>query len=276
MGNIILFTITMAIGVLIIYFIYKATNKSNSLVETISYLVLAIIDITLLGIYYLDRFNIPTELGWNLNVNTQNWLNFIGTFITGILGAGIGAIVSVFITIYQIRKNNEENTKRDNENLRIQNMPMLKYEIKTEGSKNDEIDIEHLIISNCEDKKSRPYDLFITIKNIGLNNVKRIFVDFESVMVNSTYRIMGKNTLIAIEKNETKQIYRYFALESGKEYEMKLKVYYEDVLQNWYCQIVDINYKATTISNGSYQIGIVEYKVNEEFLLDDKEVPKEL
>lgn len=68
----------------------------------------------------------------------------------------------------------------------------------------------------------------------------------------------------------------YFALESGKEYEMKLKVYYEDVLQNWYCQIVDIDYNATTITNGSYPLGTVEYKVNEEILLDDKEVPKEL
>ena len=95
-------------------------------------------------------------------------------------------------------------------------------------------------------------------------------------MVNDKYRILGKKSLIPIERNETQQIYRYFALESGKEYEMKLKVYYEDVLQNWYCQIVDIDYKATTISNGSYPIGNVEYKVNEEVLLNDKEVPKEL
>lgn len=276
MGNVILYIITMAILLLMIYFIYKATNKSNSLAEIISYLVLAVIDITLLGIYYLDRFNIPTELEWNINVNTQNWLNFIGTYITSILGAGIGAIVSVFITIYQIKKNNEENNKRDSENLRIQNMPMLKYEIKTEGSKAEEIDIEHLIISNYEDTTSILYDLFISIKNIGLNNVKKILVDFESEMVNSTYRIMGKNSLIPIEKNETKHIYSYFALENGKEYEMKLNVYYQDVLQNWYCQIVNINYSATKIRNGSYPLGKVEYKVNEEVLLDDKEVPKEL
>ena len=87
---------------------------------------------------------------------------------------------------------------------------------------------------------------------------------------------MGKSSLIPIEKNETKYIYRYFALESGKEYEMKLKVYYEDVLQNWYCQIVDINYNATNISNGSYPLGIIQYKVNEEVLIDDKEILKEL
>lgn len=273
MGNIILFIITMVILVLMIYFIYKATNESNSLAEKLSYFLLAIIDIILLSIYYLDRFNIPTALGWNINVNTQNWLNFIGTFITGILGAGIGVITSVFITIYQIKKNNEENTKRDSENLRIQNMPMLKYEIETKRTYKEQIDIEHLIITNCDDKIAISYDLFISIKNIGLNNVKRIMVDFESPIVNNIDRILGNNTVIPIERNETKKIYRYFALESGKKYEIKLKVYYEDVLQNWYCQIVDINYNATNISNGSYSLGNVEYKVNEEVLIDDKEVP---
>ena len=50
MGNIILFIITMVILVLMIYFIYKATNESNSLAEKLSYFLLAIIDIILLSI----------------------------------------------------------------------------------------------------------------------------------------------------------------------------------------------------------------------------------
>lgn len=275
MGNIILFTITMTTVVFMIYFIYKATNKSNSLTETISYLVLFVIDITLVGIYYLDRFNIPTELGWNLNVNTQNWLNFIGTFITGILSAGIGAIVSVCITIFQIKKNNEENTKRDNENLRIQNMPMLKYEIKTTNEENKKIDTEKLIMTNCDEKLSTTYNLFVTIKNIGLNNVKRIIVDFESSIVKNTDRIVGKKNIIPMEKNESKNIYTYFDLEMGKEYLIKLNVYYEDVLQNWYYQTVDISYEASKVHNGTYPIGIVDYQVNEEILIDSNKIPKE-
>lgn len=248
----------------------NSIKKSKDNIEKIVGVITIIIGNIFLSIYYIDRFNLPTILKINTNVDTQNWLMIITTCIASIISATIGGLIAFGIARDQIKENNEQNS----ENLRIQNMPMLKYEIKTEGSKDGKIDIEHLIISNCEDKTSIPYDLFISIKNIGLNNVKRILVDFESVMVNSTYRIMGKNTLIPIEKNETKQIYRYFALESGKEYEMKLKVYYEDVLQNWYCQIVDINYNATTISNGSYPLGNVEYKVNEEILLEDKEVLK--
>ena len=274
MGNIILFIITMTILLLMIYFIYKATNKSNSIAETISYLVLAIIDITLLGIYYLDRFNIPTELGWNINVNTQNWLNFIGTYITGILGAGIGVIASVLITIYQIKKNNEENRIRDNENLRIQNMPMLKYEIETTGYDDPGSDIENLIITNCNKDKSTPYELFLNIKNIGLNNIKRVIVDLESPIIKKTYRVIGDKNIIPIEKNEIIKIYKYFNLERGKEYPIKLKIYYQDVLQNWYYQTVDITYEATKINNGSYPIGIVNYEVSEDLLLNNDEVPK--
>ena len=63
MGNIILFIITLTIISLTLYFIYKSTEKSNSLVEKISYIVLAIVDSAILIIYYFDRFNVPTELG---------------------------------------------------------------------------------------------------------------------------------------------------------------------------------------------------------------------
>lgn len=250
----------------------KSIKKSKDNIEKIVGVITIIIGNIFLIIYYIDKFNLPTILKINTNVDTQNWLMIITTCIASIISATIGGLIAFGIARNQIKENNMQNS----ENLRIQNMPMLKYEIKTEGSKNEEIDIEDFIISNCEDKKSRPYDLFISIKNIGLNNVKRILVDFESAMVNDKYRILGKNSLISIEKNETQQIYRYFALESGKEYEMKLKVYYEDVLQNWYCQIVEINYNATTISKGSYPLGNVECRVNEEVLLNDKELPKEL
>ena len=88
--------------------------------------------VVILVIYYLDRYNIPSKFNLTMNINTQNWLSLIGNYITGIISAIIGALVAVWTTIYQIRKNNEQNEKRDKENLRIQNMPILKYDINTE------------------------------------------------------------------------------------------------------------------------------------------------
>ena len=274
MGNVILFIITMIIIGLTLYFIGRSMRKSNDLVEKICYIVLAVVNSTFLIIYYLDKFNIPTELGWNVNVNTQNWLSFIGTYATGIVSAGIAALVSVFITIYQIKKNNEHNEKRDKENLRIQNMPMLKYEMKTSSNRDDyKIELEHLIVSNCNEKSMTTYNLFILIKNIGLNNVKRIIIDMESSMMKKIYRILGDNNVVPLEKNEEKEIFRYFALEREKEYLIKLHIYYEDVLQNWYYQVIEATYDATKYNDNSLPIGQINYKVNEEKQINTEDVP---
>lgn len=274
MGNVILFIITMIIIGLTLYFIGRSMRKSNDLVEKICYIVLAVVNSTFLIIYYLDKFNIPTELGWNVNVNTQNWLSFIVTYATSIISAGIAALVSVFITIYQIKKNNEHNEKRDKENLRIQNMPMLKYEMKTSSNRDDyKIELEHLIVSNCNEKSMTTYNLFILIKNIGLNNVKRIIIDMESSMMKKIYRILGDNNVVPLEKNEEKEIFRYFALEREKEYLIKLHIYYEDVLQNWYYQVIEATYDATKYNDNSLPIGQINYKVNEEKQINTEDVP---
>ena len=276
MSNIILFLFTITLLLVIIVLIYKLLKKSSNFIEKIVYIVLAIIYISILIIYYLDRFNIPTQLGLHNNTNTQLWLEIICNYITVMLSAGISIAVSIGITRYQIKKNNEDNDKRDKENLRIQNMPMLKYEIKTTGMEEKiKIDMEHLIISNCNEKNTSTYELLILIKNIGLNNVKRIIIDLESTILNNKNKIIDYNNIIPIEKNETKSIYRFFSLERDKEYPMKLIIYYQDVLQNWYCQTIDIRYETTKYNKNSSAIGQIKYKVNEEILINEEEVPKE-
>lgn len=248
--------------------IKKTTDNIEKVVGIITIVIINIF----LVIYYADRFNVPTTLDMDKNVDTQNWLIIVTTCISSIISATIGGLIAFGIAREEIKENNNQNS----ENLRIQNMPMLKYQIDTEGDNKGKIDLDHLIITNCESETSKPYDLFIAIKNIGLNNVKKILIDFESEIVDSPYRILGKDTLVQIEKSETNNIYRYFALKSGKEYELKLKVYYEDVLQNWYCQIIDINYNATNITNSSNSLGQVKYKVNEEFLIEVKDIPQKM
>lgn len=252
-------------------FTYKEYKKCNSLLEKILYVCVYFIVLAPIIIYYCDRFNIPSILTLDKNLDTQSWLSFCGNYISSIVSAIIGALALVLMTKYQIRKNDEENEKRSSENNRIQNMPLLKYKIET-SSQNQKIDIDHLIISKYSGKTTSSYELNISIKNIGLNSVKKIIVDLESDMVSERYRLLGADTQIPIEKNENKEIYRYFALESGKEYLMNLKVYYEDVLQNWYLQTVEINYNATKINNGTSQIGQVSYKVNEEQLINKNDI----
>lgn len=245
----------------------KKMEKSEDLIERISYVILlAITDIYLI-IYYFDRFNLLSMLGLDTNVNTQNWLIIITTCVSSIISSTIGGIIAFGIAKNQIKENNKQNI----ESLRIQNMPMLKYEIGTDCRENEALTDKDYINTIYLEQLYPIYDLSINIKNIGLNNIRRIMVDIESKVINKTYRILGKNSVIPIEKGEIKKIYKYLVLESGKDYTIKLNIYYEDVLQNWYKQVVEIYYTATTINDGTSQIGCLSYIVNTESLLTEQE-----
>ena len=189
-GNIILFLISFFAICTMLYLSYRAIKKSNSLAEKISEIVLAMVMAVILVIYYLDRYDIPTALNLGMNIDTQNWLSFIGNYITGVISAVIGALVAVWTTIYQIKKNNEENNRRDKENLRIQNMPILKYDINTERKGTG--DLSELIVTNKENELGNAYNLNIILKNIGMNSIKNIIIDFKSPVINNSIYSNGR------------------------------------------------------------------------------------
>ena len=57
---------------------------------------------------------------------------------------------------------------------------------------------------------------------------------------------------------------KFFSLKGLEEpYDFSVVIYQEDVLSNWYRQILDIHYTATNISKDEY-VGIVRYKANKE------------
>ena len=248
------------------FFCYKNYKKCNDDLEKSLYIVFFLTAIVPVVIYYLDRYNIPTCLGWSRNVNSQNWLSFLANYSTGIISATISAVVLVFVTILQIKKNREDNIERDKDNLRVQNMPILKYSIDTENKSQGSI--EECIETNVKD--GNLYNLNISIKNVGLNNIKNIKVDFCSSLINnSVCRIWGNKSIEVLERQECIKINRFFSLNSSKEpYNFRIIVYYEDVLSNWYKQVLELNYSATNISNNGY-IGIVKYVVNKENQIDE-------
>lgn len=148
-------------------------------------------------------------------------------------------------------------------------MPILKYSIDTEDK--GKCELEELIITNIEN--GNVYNLNISIKNIGLNNIKNIKVDFKSSLINkSIYRILGNHSLEVLEKEEEVVINRFFSLKNSEEpYDINIIVYYEDVLSNWYRQILNIHYTATNISKGGY-IGIARYEVNKEETIKETDI----
>lgn len=260
MGNIILFIITLTIICLTLYFIYKSTEKSNSLVEKISYIILATVDSAILIIYYFDRFNVATELGWNTNVNTQNWLNFIATYTTGIISAGIAALVSVFVTIYQIKKNNEENDKRDKENFRIQNMPLLKYDCVQE--RNASVKLTQLD-TNIEENKGVTQQITLSLKNIGLNSIRKYYMKIESNILKRKYIFeIAKESVI--EKGQEVIIPFVLRLKTEEIYNFKITLYYQDLVFNIYEQDVILEYKLFSANDG------LDYYYDYKFTVQDE------
>lgn len=260
---------TIIIMGMIAVFCYINYKKCKDDLEKSLYILLFFVSVVPIAIYYLDRYDVPTYLGWSINVNSQNWLSFLANYSSGIISAIISAVVLVIVTILQIKKNNEDNIERDKENLRVQNMPILKYCIDTENK--SEGTIEELIITNIDN--GNVYNLNISIKNIGLNNIKNIKVDFRSSLINnSIYRILGNQSVEVLEKEQNIMLNKFFSLKcSEKPYDFSVVVYYEDVLSNWYRQILDIHYTATNISKDGY-VGIVRYEVNKEERIEEKEV----
>lgn len=131
---------------------YKKCEKEGEKIIFIFYVTIIYIPIIL---YYLDLWNIPSKLNLMKNIDSQNWLGFLFTYISTIFSSVIGVTASIYIAFVQIRKNNEDNEKRDKENLRIQNMPLLKYGIDTE--RKCEGDLSELIITSVKDGK--PFEL---------------------------------------------------------------------------------------------------------------------
>lgn len=166
--------VTIGLVMLCWYGIVKV-KKSEEIVEKVIDIVLIVIVVIFLIIYYTDRFNLPTLLGMNKNVDTQNWLTIITTSIASIISSAIGGLIALGIARSEIR----ENRKQNDENLRIQNMPMLKYEIKMEKIEYEMTNEEYLMGINWNGVKSSIYKLMMHIKNIGLNNVKKIMIDIE-------------------------------------------------------------------------------------------------
>ena len=242
MGDVILYLISLIFIGIMFFLSYRAITKAESLAEKITELIMAMV-------------------------------MFI-VYVSSVISAIIGALVAFWTTIYQIKKNNEENNRRDKENLKIQNMPILKYDINTERKGTG--DLSELIVTNKENELGNAYNLNIILKNIGMNSIKNILIDFQSSVINnSIYRLLGKNAVNPLEKGEVIELNKYFSLKpSDKYYEMIIVIYYQDVLSNWYKQKVEIHYNANNILSNANYSGTLTFKVQKEVEIVEDEIEK--
>lgn len=220
--------------ILIVIWIILMYKKCETSVEKIFYIIAIIIIIMVNVLYYLDRYNVPSNLNWGISVNTQNWLNHLIT-IGSTLGAQvISGVILLLITRMQIDENNKSNQKRDEEQRIINNMPLLTYSFQ-DYSSNIEYNKKYELksVSNNDE-----YYFTLSVKNIGMNSVRKCVIKVSSDLLVESYecKLDEQSTL---NKNEEKRIIFETALLEGKS-NYNLLVYYEDLLHNWYSQKIDL------------------------------------
>ena len=206
----------------------------------------------LIVIYILDKNNIPTKLNLIDNMNSQNWLNFLATYLSAIITAASSSLFLFLITEHQINKSDDSNK----ENLRIQNIPLLKYTF----TNNVNFD-KAIYLDIYKEMAENVAELKLIMKNVGLSTIKDIYI-----MINnskSKYKLDNQNL---IEKEESREIDFLFMSPKGA-HKLSFIIYYKDILNNWYSQNIELNYEFTDYSR---KIQIISFDVKDERLLEDK------
>lgn len=216
---------------------FKQANKEKETFEKVLYIIFIIITDIFLVIYYIDRFNLPSILKISDNINTQNWLIVITSCISSIISASIGGLIAFFVANKEIDVNNKQNE----ENNRIQNMPLMSYEFYSKKSNNKLIELN----TNIENGTMGEIDF--TIKNIGLNAARNVKINIESNIINESI----ENSYYILEKDKTEflSFVGYFTI--NEEYHFKVKIFYQDLLLNTYEQEIEFTYELTPYTNGS-------------------------
>lgn len=236
-------------------------KKIGDGLERVVFIFLSVIIAFPIIVFVMDYFNVSENLGLTNNLNIEEWTNFLSSYTSSVISSFIDAVILVSVTYMQIRANNRDSIDRDKENLRIQNMPILSYDIDSKKPK-EEVQCK-FIKTTIED--GNIYYLNIIVKNVGLSAVKDIKMDLKIDSLSETQRIIGKDTICILDKDNEFVINTYFSLKNSQvSYNIEIVAYYEDLLSNWYEQKTNVKYAATNIFLDGQKIGNVEYKVEEE------------
>jgi len=267
--KIVVFTIIVLNFICSINKLYKEYKKSETIDEQAIFWVVVIIFGTPLLIYYFDLYNWPSKIGWVNAQNSIRWFEFITAYLSAIISALIGAVVLIVMTNKQINLQRE----KDNEDMRIQNLPLLTYEISEERL--EEYHTVYLVNGNSE--SNRNYNLYFTIQNLGLNHARNVSC---AVYENGIkiFKSMLKLNQSIIKKDKSvclNLIFNYnYESNSNKNYkEIDIEVFYEDLLNNCYSQKIK-NYLEITNEAGSkyggYRFYIIDSVIEKEKLLKEQ------
>lgn len=239
--------LTVIIIIFSIKLFIKGYKDSKSEFEKVLYIMLSCAIIFPVIIYYLDRYNIPSKFGYTENVLSSDWVSILTNYSAAIISTLLSAVFLIFITFKQMDETYKDNIKLNNETQRIQNLPFLRYNF-THERLDEEIfgENQKWIFSNQDDRNSDSIDFTVEIENIGLNTVRKAFLEVESDLFDKkeNFELSEQSS---IEKNQIKK--KEFIITNVEKgtYKLEITVYYQDLLKNWYKQKVHLTISVTSI-----------------------------
>lgn len=224
---------------------YKNYKKEKDEFIKLFYELMVIVLIIPEVIYFLDIYNIPSKFNLINDINTSDWLNFIGTYSSGIMATIISAYFLIYMTMKQINRTFEDNQDLNKENSRLQNLPFIEYNITSLKSNKTNRFQEIYLDSKYENDCSSLYFSLI-LKNIGLNSIRKTFIKFTSELLveECNFELDGQSI---IEKESCKILNFHISKVPSGNYMLKFKIIYQDLLKNWYEQNVEVGFDLTDI-----------------------------
>lgn len=184
-----------------------------------------------------QMMNISSFLGYVSDETKGAWIGYIGAAMGGVITL-IGVILTWRYNEKVRIKTYEDNLKLTNEQLRLEKLPYLTFEIVQKENFND-LDLDSWNVINIGNKCTRDIYIFISIGNRGINLAKNVKVQ---IIVDDIHD-HGQLELCQgiIQVNETKykgvefQCDKNYVLSNlNKNVSVKLIFFYEDILGNNY------------------------------------------
>ena len=256
--------IFIIVAILIASVIFKYNyKKCESIIERLFYITFVLLIIFVSLLYFLDSNNIPTIFNWSKNINTQNWIGYIMTISSALFAEIIGGLILIYVTRMQIDESNTFYLKRDKEERRINNLPLLTYsflDFYTDGN-------NVYILPSKFDNDSKT-EIVLKIKNIGMNAIRKCYVEINGKsLIKKCYCPLDIQS--TLDKGEEKTIAFSIKLPTNT-YKYSIVVYYEDLLHNWYNQEIILNYEV----DNNVRYGINNY-VKYDYIINDEKVINE-
>ena len=226
--NIIVTFCLLLFTVFMIYKIYKEYKNSKTIDEKLTILLIVAICFTPIIIYYIDKSDLPSKFGWFKNSEPNKWFNFIGTYTSSILGATLGALTLILVTIHEFKTIKEN----DNEQMRINNLPLINYDFSIFNKYN------YKFIDLYKEGFESIF-IMVHLKNIGMNTIRNCYINI-SLNTTSSEKDYKIDDQAIIEKNCEKKLVFKIPIDKNNN-RIKLIVKYQDILFNWYEQEVNVS-----------------------------------